>query len=794
MEKVHLLCNAHLDPAWLWPWNDGLAEAISTFRVAADFCEQYDNFIFNHNEAVLYEWVEEHDPALFERIKTLVKKGNWRIMGGWYLQPDCVMTSGESLLSQISLGREYFKEKFGIVPTTAINFDPFGHSRGLAQILSKTGFDSYIIMRPAKFAGNFIWRGLDDSEIPVCCIYGSYNSLKGKALEKIKYIIEQHPEEKILLNLWGVGNHGGGPSRIDIENINEYIKNNDLKIIHSAAEDYFADVDTSSLPVVEEDLVPFAVGCYTSMVRIKQAHRRLENKIALAEKAMCYAEMVSDLKIDTEELKKAKKALAFCQFHDILPGSGIKKVEEDGLKCLNYGEEIVDRLYMKAFLKLAEGQKKANDGEIPILVFNPHPFEVEEELEVEFLLQNQNWTEDEWTIATVYDEKGNIVASQHEKTASSLNLDWVKKICFKAKLAPSSVNRFNCTLKQVKEKDLPSYQYGEDFISVKNERMTAIINRKTGLIEKYTVGGINRLVNAGKIEVYKDNEDPWGMTVSSFTDYLGDFTLMSDAAANEFAGYPEENYKSVRVIEDGDVRTTVEALFEYKRSVAVVQYSIPKNGTYIDINITLFSNEVNRMIKYNLSTAEGGEPCGETAFGISSYKNNNCDDEVVFQKWCGFKNEKGDVYVLNRGTYGGSFNEKDIKISLLRTPVYSGHPIHERDIAPHNRYLNHIDMGERHFSFRIVADQNVQNKALIFNEQPQVISFFPSGEGEKFGSIVTLDNNEVVLSSFKKTVNGYEVVLHNFANHNNSAELYIKPLDKRINLNFGKYELKILKF
>ena len=74
MEKVHLLCNAHLDPAWLWPWNDGLAEAISTFRVAADFCEQYDNFIFNHNEAVLYEWVEEHEPALFERIKTLVKK------------------------------------------------------------------------------------------------------------------------------------------------------------------------------------------------------------------------------------------------------------------------------------------------------------------------------------------------------------------------------------------------------------------------------------------------------------------------------------------------------------------------------------------------------------------------------------------------------------------------------------------------------------------------------------------------------------------------------------------------
>ena len=71
MKKLHLVSNAHLDPAWLWRWNEGLAEAISTFRVAADFCEEYDGYIFNHNEALLYEWVEEHEPALFARIQKL---------------------------------------------------------------------------------------------------------------------------------------------------------------------------------------------------------------------------------------------------------------------------------------------------------------------------------------------------------------------------------------------------------------------------------------------------------------------------------------------------------------------------------------------------------------------------------------------------------------------------------------------------------------------------------------------------------------------------------------------------
>jgi alpha-mannosidase len=133
---THLVCNAHLDPVWLWEWEEGAAAAISTFRTAADLCEEFEGFIFNHNEALLYRWVEEYEPALFKRIQGLVKAGKWHIMGGWYLQPDCNMPSGEAFVRQALLGPCYFQEKFGARPTTAINFDPFGHSRGLVQILA----------------------------------------------------------------------------------------------------------------------------------------------------------------------------------------------------------------------------------------------------------------------------------------------------------------------------------------------------------------------------------------------------------------------------------------------------------------------------------------------------------------------------------------------------------------------------------------------------------------------------------------------------------------------------------
>jgi len=104
-KKVFLVCNAHLDPVWLWQWQEGLAETISTFRTAARFCEEFDGFVFNHNESLLYEWIEKHAPPLFRKIQKLVRQKRWNIMGGWYLQPDCNMPAGESFVRQILAGK-----------------------------------------------------------------------------------------------------------------------------------------------------------------------------------------------------------------------------------------------------------------------------------------------------------------------------------------------------------------------------------------------------------------------------------------------------------------------------------------------------------------------------------------------------------------------------------------------------------------------------------------------------------------------------------------------------------------
>ena len=212
MKRLHLLCNAHLDPVWLWEWEEGAAEAISTFRTAADLCEAFDGFVFNHNEAVLYQWVEEYEPQLFTRIQRLVCAGKWHIMGGWFLQPDCNMPSGESFVRQVLTGRLYFQEKFGVTPETAINFDPFGHTRGLVQILRKSGYTSYLFGRPHEEnlplpEDGFIWVGYDGSEVAAHRFIGWYNAPLGKAREKVENWLKEHGNQEIGLVLWGVGNH-----------------------------------------------------------------------------------------------------------------------------------------------------------------------------------------------------------------------------------------------------------------------------------------------------------------------------------------------------------------------------------------------------------------------------------------------------------------------------------------------------------------------------------------------------------------------------------------------------------
>ena len=170
MDKtIKLIGNAHLDPIWLWRWQEGCGEVLQTFRSALDRLKEYKDFVFTCSSAAYYQWVEEIDPEMFEEIKAMVKKGRWVPVNGWWVQPDCNMPSGESFARQALYSQLYYYEKFGITCKTGYNVDSFGHNAMMPQILKKSGMDHYVYMRPMEWEKSmkdnvFTWEAPDGSQ------------------------------------------------------------------------------------------------------------------------------------------------------------------------------------------------------------------------------------------------------------------------------------------------------------------------------------------------------------------------------------------------------------------------------------------------------------------------------------------------------------------------------------------------------------------------------------------------------------------------------------------------------
>ncbi len=808
-KAIHLLCNAHLDPVWLWEWEEGAAAAISTFRTAAELCENDGAFIFNHNEVTLYKWVQEYEPALFRRIQKLVKKGLWNIMGGWYLQPDCNMPSGESFIRQILHGRNYFKRQFGVDVTTAINFDPFGHTRGLVQILAKSGFDSYLFGRPDQGdcplpGDEFIWVGYDGSEVLGTRFCGWYNSPLGKAREKITKWLEDFPEKKVGLILWGVGNHGGGPSRYDLRMINKLIKSEkEHKVVHSTPQAYFKELKRhkDKLSRHRKDINPWAVGCYTSQVRIKQKHRRLENEIYLLEKMASAAAAAGVMSYPRDEIQEALQDLMVGEFHDILPGSSIQPVEEASLRLLDHGLEIVSRLKARAFFALSGGEPKAKKDHIPVLVYNPHPFPVKQIVECEFHLADFDEL-GTYRKINVF-RKGRRIPSQEEKELSNLPIDWRKRVAFQAELAPGEMSRFDCLPEKISGKPEPKLKARNGKITFKAADLLVVINTRTGLVDRYRAAGVDFTApKAFQPVVMEDNEDPWGMLVRRFTKTAGRFTLMSKKDGSAFSGLKNRSIDSVRVIEDGPVRSVVEALFSYNNSFVVQQYKLPKQGTEIEVAVRVVWNEKDRMLKLLVPVrGKDHDYRGQVACGVGDLPVNG--DEAVAQKWVAVvdRKKKTALTCINDGIYGSDFSEEGLRLTLLRSPAYSCHPFEERVMIDDDRFIPRIDQGERLYHFWFNAGPagrrltRIDREALTRNEKPYAVSFFPSGAGKRTKPIARLSDNVIQVMAVKKAEKNNTFIIRLFEPTGRARKtvLSLPFIGKKRTLFFKKFEIKTLR-
>ncbi len=785
-KRMHLVCNAHIDPIWQWDWPEGVSATLSTFYTAARLCDEFD-YIFCHNEVTVYKYVEEYAPELFEKIKELVKAGKWHIMGGWYLQPDCNLPCGESFVRQIREGQRYFKEKFGVCPTTAINLDPFGHSVGLVQIVKKCGQDSYLFVRPfgseMSLPGEqFIWRGLDGSEIKATriCSYGSSLGKSAKTIHDRAF----HPDVPLGVILWGVGNHGGGPSRKDLADIKEQIlTDKEIEFIHSTPENFFKEIEPDK--VVDHSLRISMPGCYTSMYRVKKLHAQLENEIAAAEKLSSVAYLTGALEEYPEkEIQTAVEDLLNAEFHDVLPGTSVQCGEDAGIRYLNHGILEAERAKIKSYFALSANQSVAAEGEYPIVVFNPHPYEICDNVECEFTLADQNWNEAIYSRIIIKDASGNEIPYQVIKEDSNLNLDWRKRVIFEAKLKPMALTRYSVYVDftEAAKKEQPNAFVFD------NGRKHVEVDENTGLLSSYKIDGVEYLREGFGLCSFDDNADPWGMGRNQLL-RVGENEKSFSLSKNPHGVF--SGMKSVQVIEDGEIYLGIEAFFECDDTKARILYKIYKNNDYVDIDVNLYMSDIDRIIKLKVPLNVTGTLIGQAPFGTDMLFTDG--RENVNHRFVALDMGDTCISLMNTSVYGNHFENGNLYMSLVRGVTYCAHPIGERELIPNDRFTKKIDQGENNYSFRLTVAKRgeLERKAQEFVNKPYALNIFPIPSKKTLcGLDVSIGGNVISMPTVKKAYGKNAVIFRLINNTPNSESSYIEVNGQKLDLTFGKYEVK----
>ncbi len=358
--KVHTVAHAHIDMNWMWAYQETVNVTLDTFRTMLRLMEEYPQFTFSQSQASVYEICEKYDPEMFEAIKKRVKEGRWEITASTWTEADKNLPSGESLSRHHLYTKQYMKEKFGLESEQlAIDFEPdtFGHSNFVPEILNSGEVKYYYHCRGKELQYAYRYKAPSGDEILCYQEPFWYNGIiYPHSFEGIPMVCKKIGAN-IGLHVYGVGDHGGGPSRRDIERLLDMQKWPIAPtIVFSTYHAFFKELEQvrDSLPVVDTERNFIFTGCYSSQSQIKAGNRICEDKLCAGEAISAISSAFASHKENKENFKNAWKKVLFNQFHDIIPGSCVRDSRNHALGMYQEALASTDAELTKGMLKLAE--------------------------------------------------------------------------------------------------------------------------------------------------------------------------------------------------------------------------------------------------------------------------------------------------------------------------------------------------------------------------------------------------------------------------------------------------------
>ncbi len=690
---LHMIGNAHIDPVWLWQWPEGYQEVRATFRSVIERMEEYPELCFTCDSVAHYAWVEESDPALFEAIRERVAEGRWEVVGGWWVEPDCNLPCGESFARQALYGQRWLAERFGRVATVGCNVDPFGHNAMLPQLLRKAGMDGYLFMRPGPHelplpAPAFWWQSPDGSRVLAYRIPHQYSSSGLELADHVRGAVAQLPPGwPELACFYGVGNHGGGPTRANLDSIRRLAAAGEPARLQCSTARRFLDrllAAGDELPVVAGELQHHAVGCYAAHSGIKRWNRRAESLLLAAERWAAVARTVTALPYPRDELGHAWRQVLFNQVHDVLAGTSIAPAYEDARDQLGEAASIAGRVANRAMQALSRRIGiEPEPGMSPVVVFNPHPWQVSADVELEL--------SDLAGPARLADEAGHPVPVQATRSWATVP-GWRQRLVFPAELPPLGYRTYRLYPDAATARTEEPAEGGNGLV-LESGRLRAVVDRRTGwlasLVDKATGAELAPALAEPHAAVLADRSDTWSHGTFAYGEEAGE-------EAGAFA------CESVRLLEHGPVRSIARVTSRHGTSTLIEDLVLGAGGAVLEVRATLDWHERLALLKLRVPTALAEVTATwEIPYGHQERPADGGEEPA--QAWVDVSGvlpdgRRAGLALLNDGKHAFDVRAGRIGMTAARSPVHAWHE--PRELDPDDD--DYLDQGVQRFVYRLL--------------------------------------------------------------------------------------------
>ena len=730
--------HAHIDIAWLWPARQSREKAERTFTTMTYLMEQYPDAHFFASSPVLYKWLKSHNPQLYAMIKERMSEGRWEADCGAWVEPDMNIPSGESFVRQFMYGKKFLKEEFDIDSTTLWVPDCFGFAGSLPQIMKGCGLDQLVTNKLTWNDMNkmpydtFMWRGIDGSEVyayfmtaqdvPLSDGKGnrkSYTTYSSTATpSQVIGAWEGFREKEITQNVhiaFGFGDGGGGPSEEQIEYVYRMgygipgvptAKQGSVKEFLSTVR---ADMDKNKdiCPKWDGELYfEFHRGVYTTVGKNKRNNRKAEFGMHNAEWLSAAAKTLADVEYPKQTFDECWEKLLEYQFHDIIPGTSIREAYEE-----------TDKGYTEVFASIDKVQstaQKAISEQFPCggtVVWNFTPFEQSAPVRVgQVCVQTKNIPAYGYKIVQEFADRERVYADENtlENDLLRLTFDDKKRI-----------------------------------VGIYDKRMDR---------ELLPNGKI-----ANRLMVYDD-----------IPTYFDAWELRKHYRVKS---YEIDDLSGFEVLQDG-CRAGVKITRKYLASKIEQTVWLYANSTEIEFDTDIDWQCQKTLLKaefpvdINTTRAICDVPFGSIERSITQNTTwEQAKFEVCAHKYVDLSEGNYGVALMTDCKYGYSFVERQMEVSLLRTPK---HPYPEADIGKHKiRYALYPHAGNFYAS-------DVVQKAYVFNN-PFTVQTVKKGSGElpKAYSFVHCSAKNIAIDTVKESENGDCIVIraYEFANTQTNAEI-----------------------